>query len=55
MTEPELTPEDLELGHAKDLALLPSEPVPGAEDLPTEVRDGNIADDGSSPNHYEGE
>lgn len=53
--EPELTLEELELVVAKDLAQRPPEPVPDAEGLPDDAKDGAVDDDGSSPNHYEGD
>lgn len=52
---PELTADEVLQAEAKELVAIPPEPIPDAADLPDDVRDGVIADDGSSPEHIEGE
>ena len=53
--EPEPTPEDVLRDEAKRLVATPPEPIADAAGLPDDVRNGYIDDDGSSPNHLEGE
>jgi hypothetical protein len=56
VTEPTLTLEDIDLIEAKIRADVPPEHVPDAVGLPDDVRDGPVSDDdGSSPNHFEGD
>ena len=58
MTEkPEPTPEELALEKAKEAAAVPPEPIPDAEGLPDDVRDGEVPheDDGSTVDHHEGD
>lgn len=40
------TPEELLREEAKRVIQTPPEPIPGAEDLPDDVRDGTIEDGG---------
>ena len=42
MTEPVLTPEDIERDIAKEAAQTPPEIIPDAADLPDDVRDGDV-------------
>lgn len=43
MTEPTLDPEDVALEEAKELAaVLPTDPIPGTNDLPDDVPDGPV-------------
>ncbi len=53
--DPQPTEDDLLRDDAKQAILTPPEPIADAAGLPDDVRDGHIDDDGSSPNHLEGE
>lgn len=55
MTEPTPTPAENELLRAKDAARQPPAHVAGSEHLPDDTANVAIDDDGSSPNHYEGD
>ncbi len=51
----EPTPEEIELEKAKEAAAKSPEPIPDAEGLPDDTKDGNAEDDGSTVDHHEGE
>jgi hypothetical protein len=49
------TPDEILSDEARRIVATPPEPIPGAEGLPADVRDGHIEDDGSTVEHREGE
>lgn len=54
--QPQLTAEEQLREQAKRELEVPPEPVPGAEGLPDDVRDGRVPDDdGSTVDHHEGD